>query len=76
MLNKFHLSLHGIKCRHCLATVKHALQRESGVEKVEIDQESRTASVESYTSVETLIAAVNAAGYDATVINSTEEECV
>jgi copper chaperone CopZ len=73
MLNKFHLSLHGIKCHHCLATVEQALQKASGVEKVEIDQDSKSASVESYTSVESLISAVKAVGYDASVVHSTKE---
>ena len=73
MPNTFQLSLHGIKCCSCLATVEQALQKVSGVEKVDIDQDSRTANVKTYASVESLIAAIKAVGYDATIVNSAKD---
>jgi len=68
MSNSINLSLHGISCCSCLAAVEEAVSKESHVQKVEIDPDTLTACVETDLRASHIIAAIKAAGYDATKI--------
>ena len=60
------LTVEGMMCKNCVAHVQKALEGVKGVCSVSVDLESKTAIVEalSSVSVEALIAAVTAAGYE------------
>ena len=60
------LTVEGMMCKNCVAHVKKALEGVKGVSTVSVDLESKTATVDalSSVSVDTLIAAVTAAGYE------------
>ena len=60
------LAVEGMMCKNCVAHVQKALEGVKGVTAVSVDLESKTATVEApaSVSVETLIAAVTAAGYE------------
>ena len=64
------LDMQNMTCALCKFTIKKALQGVEGVEKANVDYESKTASVifnPQKTSVDALIKATTAAGYPATV---------
>ena len=64
------LDMQNMTCALCKFTIKKALQGVEGVEKANVDYESKTASVTfnpQKTSVDALIKATTAAGYPATV---------
>ncbi|MBQ3015006.1 MAG: heavy metal translocating P-type ATPase, partial [Clostridia bacterium] len=63
------LTVEGMMCKNCVAHVQKALEGVKGVTNVAVDLESKTATVDalSSVSVDTLIAAVTAAGYGAAV---------
>ena len=60
------LTVEGMMCKNCVSHVQKALEAVKGVSSVSVDLESKTATVEalSSVSVDTLIAAVTAAGYE------------
>ena len=60
------LTVEGMMCQHCVAHVKKALEAVKGVTLVSVDLDTKTATVDalSSVSVNTLIAAVTAAGYE------------
>ena len=60
------LTVEGMMCKNCVAHVQKALEGVKGVTNVAVDLESKTATVDalSSVSVDTLIAAVTAAGYE------------
>ncbi len=68
------LSVEGMMCQHCVAHVKKALEGVKSVTAVSVDLESKTATVEalSSVSVDTLITAVTAAGYECKEVQSAE----
>lgn len=68
MSTSLQLSLHGIKCCSCLARVEEVLQKQQGVQSLKIDADARTASIEGDIPVDTIIAAIRDAGYDASVL--------
>lgn len=68
MRSSVRLLLHGTKCSSCLAAVEQALLKEHGVETVEIDPDSKTARIEADMPVTGILAAIRAAGYDASVL--------
>ena len=64
------LAMQNMTCALCKFTIKKALQGVEGVEKANVDYDSKTASVTfnpQKTSVDALIKATTAAGYPATV---------
>ena len=60
-----HLSITGMSCGHCVASVEKALNAVSGVEQVEVDLEAGTAVVTGDASVDALITAVVNEGFEA-----------
>jgi len=64
------LDMQNMTCALCKFTIKKALQSVEGVEKANVDYDSKTANVTfnpQKTSVDALIKATTAAGYPATV---------
>ena len=61
------LNIEGMSCQHCAAHVKEALEAVSGVSSARVDLQKKNALAEHSDSVnpDTLIAAVNEAGYSA-----------
>ena len=64
------LTVEGMSCMHCSARVEKALSAVVGVSSAKVDLEKKTATVELAADVanETLIAAVEDAGYDVTEV--------
>lgn len=61
------LNVTGMTCGHCQNAVKNALEEVTGVETAQVDLENGTATVAGAADVNALLAAVQEAGYDATV---------
>ena len=59
------LTVEGMSCEHCEQTVVEALESVEGVERASADRERGQATVEGAADAETLVAAVEDAGYDA-----------
>jgi copper chaperone CopZ len=59
------LTVTGMSCGHCEGTVEDAVSDVDGVTAVSADNESDSVSVEGDADVDALVAAVEAAGYDA-----------
>ncbi|MCF1182666.1 cation transporter [Marichromatium gracile] len=59
------LKITGMSCQHCERRVREALVAVAGVESVSIDLEAGRARVEGAAEPATLVAAVEAAGYQA-----------
>lgn len=61
------LDVPGVSCRHCKAAIEGSVGRLAGVRAVDVDVEAKNASVEfddEGVSLETIIAAVTAEGYE------------
>ncbi|HRQ11652.1 MAG TPA: cation transporter [Trueperaceae bacterium] len=61
------LNVTGMTCGHCQNAVKNALEEVTGVETAQVDLENGTATVAGAADVSALLAAVQEAGYEATV---------
>ncbi len=59
------LTVEGMSCEHCEQTVTEALEAVDGVTAATVDHEADSATVEGDADVETLVTAVEDAGYDA-----------
>lgn len=59
------LTVEGMSCEHCEQTVVDALESVEGVESASADREREQATIEGAADVETLVAAVEDAGYAA-----------
>ena len=59
------LSVTGMSCGHCAASTEKALKAVDGVEQVSVNLESGEAIVTGHANIETLIAAVIEAGFEA-----------
>jgi copper chaperone CopZ len=59
------LTVEGMSCEHCEQTVKEALEDVSGVTDASADREREAASVDGDADVDSLVAAVEDAGYTA-----------
>ncbi|ELY65717.1 CopZ family metallochaperone [Natrinema versiforme] len=59
------LTVEGMSCEHCEQTVEEALEGVDGVESADADRESERATVEGDADPQTLVSAVDEAGYDA-----------
>ena len=60
-----HLTIGGMKCSGCVASVETALKTVNGVESVEVSLEAHHATVNGDVDMAQLIAAVKDAGYEA-----------
>ena len=63
------LSIHGMTCSGCAGTVTRVLQRVPGVIRAEVDLESARAVVTGSAGAAELVAAAEAAGYEAEVVS-------
>jgi copper chaperone len=61
------LSIPDMSCGHCKTAVTEALTSVSGVTKVEVDLDGRTALVEGNAALAALVRALDQAGYPATL---------
>lgn len=59
------ISVEGMSCGGCEEAVEAALKKVNGVTSATADREAETATVDGTTDVETLVAAVEEAGYSA-----------
>lgn len=60
------ITVEGMSCAHCEATVVDALESVAGVTTARADHEAATATIEGEAATADLLAAVDDAGYDAT----------
>ena len=72
--NIINLSIGGMSCAGCVATVEEALQRAPGVATAAVNFAEHTAEVSGDVTVAALIEAVVAAGYEAAELKGTEDE--
>jgi len=61
------LNIQGMTCGHCQRAVQEALEGVSGVSQADVSLEEHNATVEGDVDVQTLIAAVQEEGYQASV---------
>ena len=64
------ISIEGMRCNHCVAHVKEALEGLDGVTSVKVDLDKKCASIESKSEVkdEAIKSVIEDAGYDVTKI--------
>ena len=74
MNQSIRLSIPGIKCNGCVATIEQAFDNQTGVIKAEVDLQTRTATVESNVSLAVLVDAIKASGFDATELATETRE--
>ncbi|MBI2792941.1 MAG: copper-translocating P-type ATPase [Gammaproteobacteria bacterium] len=74
--NTYHLALTGISCASCVSRIEKALQAVPGVQDAQVNliEKSAIVSTKNEISVDVLIHAIKAIGYEASVINNLEEE--
>jgi len=68
------LSIGGMHCAGCVATVENALKSVPGVESASVNLAERTALVSGSAAPEALIASVKHAGYDAALVRGPEDD--
>lgn len=73
-LNHYRLSIGGMSCAGCVATVENALKDVPGVESAAVNFAEHTASVSTHTNAAVLVEAVKQAGYEAALLESPEAE--
>ncbi len=64
------LSIEGMSCAGCVASVEKALSKVQGVEQVSVNFAEHTASIKGQASASSLIKALVDAGYNATELRS------
>ncbi len=74
MSDNVHLSIGGMSCAGCVASVEKALQSVPGVEEASVNFADHTATVKTDASVAILIQAVVDAGYEAAELQGAEDE--
>ena len=74
MSNQTRLSISGMSCAGCVSSVEGALQSVTGVSAASVNFAEHTAVVEGDASAQSLIDAVQSAGYDAAELVSAEDE--
>ncbi len=72
--NTIHLSIGGMSCAGCVATVEAALQKTSGVQAASVNFAEHSAEVSGDVDANALIKVVEAAGYEAAELKGTDEE--
>jgi len=65
MSQSVNISIEGMSCNHCVGNAQKALQAVPGVESVEVSLENKSATITGTAERDSLVAAVNAAGYEA-----------
>ncbi|UCE90400.1 MAG: copper-translocating P-type ATPase [Pseudomonadota bacterium] len=70
----YHLSIGGMSCAGCVASVENALRQVPGVERADVNFAEHTATVQGEASVEALTEAVRAAGYEAAELKSEADQ--
>ena len=73
-MNTIRLSLGGISCAGCVASVERALAGVDGVEDAAVNLTERTATVEGSATADALIEAIRSAGYEAAELKSLADE--
>jgi len=68
------LSIGGMSCAGCVATVENALENVPGVSEASVNFAEHTATVAGVATAKDLIAAVKASGYDAAELRGPEDE--
>ncbi|MFT5506530.1 MAG: Cu+-exporting ATPase, partial [Gammaproteobacteria bacterium] len=68
------LSISGMSCAGCVASVENAIKNVDGVLLVNVNFAEHTATIEGAASAETLMKAVRDAGYDAAQLTGAEDE--
>ena len=71
---QYRLSIGGMSCAGCVASVEKLLRAEPGVESVEVNFAEHSAVVDGDVEIQQLINAVFAGGYEAAELKSLEEE--
>ena len=61
------IAVEGMNCEHCEETVEGALESVAGVTAARADREASTVSVDGSAATDELVAAVEDAGYEASV---------
>ncbi|HID48196.1 MAG TPA: heavy metal translocating P-type ATPase, partial [Chromatiales bacterium] len=74
MSNEYRLSIGGMSCAGCVASVEKALQSLPGVEAASVNFAEHTALVQAGVPVEDLINTVRRAGYDAAELRGVDDE--
>jgi Cu+-exporting ATPase len=74
MASEHRLSIAGMSCAGCVASVEKALQAVNGVESANVNFAEHTAQVRGDVAVQTLIDAVKAAGYEAAELRGQDDE--
>jgi Cu+-exporting ATPase len=74
VVTEHRLSIAGMSCAGCVASVEQALQAVVGVQSASVNFAEHTALVSGDVTAESLIAAVKAAGYDAAELRGKEDE--
>ncbi|WP_287799000.1 heavy-metal-associated domain-containing protein [Acidiphilium sp.] len=67
-----HLSISGMTCSGCVNSVSRALSRVAGVSDVAVDLDAGRASVTGSADPQALLAAVEKAGYEASLVSEKE----
>jgi Cu+-exporting ATPase len=71
-----YLRIHGASCASCVSKIEGALHRVDGVEEAVMNLAQSTVSISGQASVEAMINAIKAAGYDAESITDSSDEAV
>ncbi len=73
MKSVYRLSISGMRCAGCVASVESALKSVNGVTKVDVNFADHTAQVEGKVQSSSLVEAVSKAGYEASLLEDDEE---
>jgi len=68
------LSITGMSCASCVASVEHALQSVPGVQRASVNFAERTALINGGAAALTLVEAIRSAGYNAAQLSGAEDE--
>ncbi len=74
MQKTLRLSISGMSCAGCVASAEDAIKSVAGVSTASVNFAEHTATVEGSASVQSIIDAVRAAGYDAAKLTGTDDE--
>jgi copper chaperone CopZ len=78
MSKEIRLSIPTMKCNGCVAAIEKAIQAavsdEIGIDRVKVDLETKTASVEAEVLASVLIEALESAGFDGTEVAADGED--
>lgn len=67
MSRQIQLSIPTMKCSHCAATIKTALDDAEHINSVSIDLESKTALINTHTDTTYIVAIIHSVGHDAEI---------